>query len=87
MQRLWRFLAILPAAVPLAAQAQTVAVSVGGNGGFWIALLLWLGFPPPPPPEVSPHHLSASSVAPRSADPCTWVAGVRHCPLAHAQPR
>jgi hypothetical protein len=77
-----RILCIAFLALPPAAHAGGVVV-VGSSGtpGFWLALAVLAGFvPPPPAPEVSPHHLSAGPAP--AKDSCTFVAGVRHCPLA-----
>jgi hypothetical protein len=84
-----RILCILLLALPPAAHAAgVVVVSSSGASGLWLALALWAGFlPPPPAPEVSPHHLRAGPAP--AADSCTFVAGVRHCPLPklRAEPR
>ena len=78
MQRLRRVLFILSLFAAPAAQS-TVVVATSGPAGIWIALLVMLGLEAPPPLPVSPHHLSAP--APSARDACTFVAGVRHCPL------
>jgi hypothetical protein len=75
-----RILCILLLALPPAAHAGgVVVVSSSGASGLWLALAVWAGVQPRPVPEISPHHLSAPP--PRAADSCTFVAGVRHCPL------
>ena len=83
-----RILFILLLALPPAAHAGgVVVVSSSGAAGFWLALAVWAGFQPRPVPEVSPHHLRAGPAP--AADSCTFVAGVRHCPLPkpRAEPR
>jgi hypothetical protein len=84
MQRLCRVLCVLAFLAPSAAQAGEVKVSIHVRGGWWLLPAALAAFEPLPfhvryAPPVSPHHLSA---APRPAtDSCTFVAGVRHCPL------
>ena len=62
--------------VPLAGYAGDVKIRV--------KVAVTLSFPPRYVPSVSPHHITAASVA-RAKDSCVWVAGVRHCP--RAEPR
>ena len=83
MQLLRRLLVILMlAATPVANAAGVVVVSGSGASGLWLALAVWTGLlPPPPPPAVSPHHLGAGRAPAPASDACTFVAGVRHCPL------
>ena len=74
------------AAAP-AAHAGGVVVTVNGSSGWWLALVV-LGLEQRRPvPEPSPQHLSAPP--PQARDSCTFVAGVRHCPLPkpRAEPR
>jgi len=83
-----RILCLAFLALPPAAHAGgVVVVSSSSASGFWLALAVWAGFQPRPVPEVSPHHLSAGPAP--AADSCTFVAGVRHCPLPklRAEPR
>ena len=83
MQLPRRILCILAlAAAPAAHATGVVVVSGSGGAGFWLALAIWASFlPPPPPPEISPYHLRAAPAPGAARDACTWVAGVRHCPL------
>jgi len=69
-------------ALPPAAHAGGVVVaSSSGASGLWLALAVWSSLRPRPVPEVSPHHLGAAAAAAPAKDSCTFVAGVRHCPL------
>lgn len=83
-------LALSLAAAPAAHAGGLVVVGSSGASGLWLALAVWAGLQPRPVPEVSPHHLSVSpyhlsAPPPRAADPCTFVAGVRHCPRAESR--
>jgi hypothetical protein len=82
MQLLCRLLCILTLLVPLAAQAGDVKLKVSIRAHGW-----WWPFEPRYAPPVSPHHLSAATKP--ATDSCTFVAGVRHCPLLKpgAEPR
>jgi hypothetical protein len=81
MQLLRRILLILVFTVPLSAQADVLVVT-GSSGGsaVWLALAVWVGLQPRPALEPSPYHISAPRPTP-ARDACTFVAGVRHCPL------
>ena len=86
MQLLRRILCTLALAAAPSAHATGVVVVSGGGSGFWLALAIWASFlPPPAPPAISPHHLGAAPT-PATRDACTWVAGVRHCPLPELRP-
>jgi hypothetical protein len=88
MQLVRRILCIAFLALPPAAHAGgVVVVSSSGASGLWLALAVWIGLQPRPVPEVSPHQLRAGPAP--AADSCTFVAGVRHCPLPkpRAEPR
>ena len=75
MQPLCRLLLILALAVSPAAHA-------GGTAVAWLALGVWTSLLPRPlPPEPSLHHIRSTGAAAPAADSCTFVAGVRHCPL------
>jgi hypothetical protein len=85
MQPLCRILCILALLAPLCAQAADLKISIRVKG-WWLPAVL-AAFEPRYAPPVSLHHLSA---APKPAtDSCTFVAGVRHCPLPKpgAEPR
>jgi hypothetical protein len=88
MQRLCRILCVAALALPPAAHAGGVVV-VSSSGGLWLALAVWSSLQPRPVPQVSPYHLGAASAPAHSRDSCTFVAGVRHCPLPklRAEPR
>jgi hypothetical protein len=58
-----------------------VVVSSGSASGIWLVLGAWAAMLPRPVQEVSPHHIRSDSVPTPARDSCTWVAGVRHCPL------
>ena len=74
MQLLCRILCILALLAPLVAHAGDVKVKVSIRMHGW-----WWPFEPRYAPQPSPHHLA---VPPKPAtDACTFVAGVRHCPL------
>jgi len=81
MQLLCRLLLAVSLAAPAAAHANVVVVSSGAASGFWLALGLWASMLPRPVPEVSPHHIRSDQVPAPAKDSCTFVAGVRHCPL------
>jgi hypothetical protein len=82
MQRLCRLLCVVSLAVAPAAHAGgVVVVSSGSASGVWLVLGAVAAMPPRPVPEVSPHHIHADQIQPPARDSCTWVAGVRHCPL------
>jgi hypothetical protein len=75
MQLLCRLLVVVGLAVSPAAHA-------GGSTAAWVALGIWTSLlPRPPAPEVSPHHIRAGEAPAPARDSCTFVAGVRHCPL------
>jgi hypothetical protein len=85
MQRLCRILCALVFLVSFAAHAGGVKISIHLKG-WWLPAAL-AAFEARYAPPVSPHHLSA---APKpAADSCTFVAGMRHCPLPKpgAEPR
>jgi hypothetical protein len=87
MQLLRRILCILALAAASAVHASGVVITVNGPSGWWLVLAV-LGLEQRRPvPEPSPHHLSAPP--PQGRDACTFVAGVRHCPLPRprAEPR
>lgn len=89
MQRLCRLLCLVSLAVTPAAHAGgVVVVTSGGASAIWLALGAVAAMLPRPVPEVSPHHIRADQVQAPARDSCTWVAGVRHCPLPElrAQP-
>jgi hypothetical protein len=82
MQLLCRLLCAASLAAASAAYAGgVVVVSSGGASGFWLVLGAWAAMLPRPVPEVSPHHIRADRAPAAARDSCTWVAGVRHCPL------
>ena len=90
MQRLCRLLCFLGLATAGAAHAGGVVVVTSGSAsGIWLAFGTLVAMLPRPAPEVSPHHIRADQAAPPARDSCTWVAGVRHCPLRQlpAQPQ
>ena len=81
MQLLRRILLVLVFAVSPSAHADVLVVTgSGGGSALWLALAVWVGLQPRPALEVSPYHLSAPQPMP-ARDACTFVAGVRHCPL------
>jgi hypothetical protein len=79
MQRLCRVLCVLAFLAPFAAQAGEVNISIHVKGGWWLLPAVLAAFGPRYAPPPSPHHISAAPK--RSTDSCTFVAGVRHCPL------
>jgi hypothetical protein len=82
MQRLCRLLCVVSLAIAPAAHAGgVVVVSSGSASGVWLVLGAVAAMLPRPVPEVSPHHIHADQIQPPARDSCTWVAGVRHCPL------
>jgi hypothetical protein len=82
MQRLRRLLCVVSLAIAPAAHAGgVVVVSSGSASGIWLALGAVAAMLPRPLPEVSPHHIRGDQVPAPARDSCTWVAGVRHCPL------
>jgi hypothetical protein len=85
MQRLCRILCVLGFLVSLPAYGGEVRISLHVKGA-WPLLLLAV-FAPRYAPPPSPHHISAAPK--RAAESCTFVAGVRHCPLPNpgAEPR
>jgi hypothetical protein len=89
MQLLRLILCLLALGAASSVQASAVVVTVNnGASGWWVAALLLLGLEHRRPvPEPSTQHLSAQP--PQARDSCTFVAGVRHCPLAkpRAEPR
>jgi hypothetical protein len=88
MQRLCRLLCLVSLAIAPAAHAGgVVVVSSGGASGIWLALAAVAGMLPRPVQEVSPHHIRADQVQAPARDSCTWVAGVRHCPLPELRAR
>jgi len=88
MQRLCRLLfAVSLAAAPAAHAGGVVVVSSGSASGLWLALGLWASTLPRPVPEVSPYHIRADQVPAPAKDACTFVAGVRHCPLPELRER
>jgi hypothetical protein len=90
MQPLCRLLVLLALAVSPAAHAGgLVVVSSGGASSAWLILAAWAAMQPRPVPEISPYHIQATATPARTADSCTFVAGVRHCPLPklRAEPR
>jgi hypothetical protein len=87
MQRLCRILCALALLASFAAQAGEVKVSIHVKGGWLLLPAVLAAFEPRYAPPPSPHHITA---APKpAADSCTFVAGVRHCPLPKpgAEPR
>jgi hypothetical protein len=88
MHILRRFLCILALAAAPAAQAGgTLVVTASAPSGAWFALAIFASLlPRPAPPEVSLHHLGATPGSAPGRDSCTWVAGVRHCPLPELRP-
>lgn len=85
MQPLCRILCILALLAPLGAQAADLKISIRVKG-WWLPAVL-AAFERRYAPPVSPHHLGPAPA--RAADACTFVAGVRHCPLPKpgAEPR
>jgi hypothetical protein len=82
MQRLCRLICVVSLAIAPAAHAGgVVVVSSGSASGVWLVLGAVAAMLPRPVPEVSPHHIHADQIQPPARDSCTWVAGVRHCPL------
>jgi hypothetical protein len=82
MQRLCRLLCIASLAIAGTAHAGgVVVVSSGSASGIWLALGAVVAMLPRPEMEVSPHHIRADQPQSPGRDSCTWVAGVRHCPL------
>jgi hypothetical protein len=79
MQRLCRVLCVLAFLAPCAAQAGDAKISIHVKGGWWLLPAALAAFEPRYAPPVSPHHLRATPKP--AADSCTFVAGVRHCPL------
>ena len=66
-----------------------VVVTSGGASAIWLVVGTWIAMLPRPAQEVSPHHIRADQVPAPGRDACTWVAGMRHCPLPElrAEPR
>jgi hypothetical protein len=90
MQRLRRLLCIVSLLIPPAAHAGgVVVVSSGAASGIWLALGAVVAMLPRPEMDVSPHHIRAEPAQAPARNSCTWVAGVRHCPLPElrAQPQ
>jgi hypothetical protein len=87
MQRLCRILCALAFLASFAAHAGDVKISIHAKGGWWLVPAVLAAFEPRYAPPVSPHHLSAATKL--ATDSCTFVAGVRHCPLPKpgAEPR
>ena len=82
MQRLRRLLCVVSLAIAPAAQAGgVVVVSSGSASGIWLVLGAWAAMLPRPVQQVSPHHIRADASPAPARDSCSWVAGVRHCPL------
>jgi hypothetical protein len=82
MQRLCRLLCLVALAMASSAHAGgVVVVSSGSASGIWLVLGAWAAMLPRPVQEVSPHHIRADQAPVPARDSCTWVAGVRHCPL------